>query len=84
MTARLNARIDGALARKVAYLRARTRSRTTDVVKAAIEAYYDKVRASEQAAVLLADFVGCGSSESNLSTRYKQLLKSSLARKAPR
>lgn len=74
MTARLNIRIDAALARKVAYLRSRTRSRTTDVVKAAIEAYHDRVRASEQAAVLFADFVGCDSSEPQLSTCYKRLL----------
>ena len=84
MTARLNARIDAALARKVAYLRARTQKSTTEVVKASIEVYYEKLRASEGAAGLLADFVGSGSADSNLSTRYKQLLKSSLARKAPR
>jgi hypothetical protein len=84
MTARLNARIDAALARKVAYLRARTRKSTTEVVKASIEAYYEKLRASEGAAGLLADFVGSASADPTLSTRYKQLLTSSLGRKAPR
>ncbi|HKY34773.1 MAG TPA: ribbon-helix-helix protein, CopG family [Polyangiaceae bacterium] len=84
MTARLNARIDASLARKVAYLRARTRKSTTEVVKASIEAYYEKLRASEGAVGLLADFVGSGSADSGLSTRYKQLLSSSLGRKAPR
>jgi hypothetical protein len=81
MTARLNARIDAALARKVAYLRARTQKSTTEVVKASIDAYYDKLRGSEGAAGLLADFVGSASGEPTLSSRYKRLLASSLARK---
>jgi hypothetical protein len=84
MTGRLNARIDAALARKVAYLRARTRKTTTEVVKASIEAYYERVRSSEGPGALLADFVGSASGEAVLSTRYKRLLTSSLGRKAPR
>lgn len=84
MTERLNARIDAALARKVAYLRARTHKSTTEVVKASIEAYYEKLRSSEGPAGLLADFVGSASGEPELSTRYKRLLASSLARKGSR
>jgi len=82
MTSRLNARIDRELARKVAYLREHTQSTTTEVVKASIEAMFERV-SRQRPLDLLADFVGCASGDSDLSQNYKAELTQSLARKAP-
>lgn len=84
MTARLNARIDAELARKVKYLRERTRSTTTEIVRASLEAYYEKLSQSGTAADLLGDFVGSGRANAELSTNYKRAFTQSLRRKTRR
>lgn len=84
MTERLNARIDAELARKVKYLRARTRMSTTEVVKASIETYFEQVSRQERPAELLADFVGSASGSPDLSKTYKRELNDSLGRKSRR
>lgn len=84
MTARLNARIDAALARKVKYLCERTRKTTTEVLKASIEAYFEQVSRAGGAAELLADFVASGAGEASLSSDYKAHLTRSLSRKVRR
>lgn len=84
MTARLNARIDEELARKVKYLRRRTRQTTTEVLKASIEAYFRQVTDEPRAADLLSAFVGSAAGDPKLSTDYKTELTRSLARKVRR
>jgi hypothetical protein len=84
MTERLNARIDAELARKVRYLRGRTRKTTTQVVKASIEAYYEQLSAGQPVAELLAHFVGSAQGDPELSSNYKASLSNSLRRKVSR
>ena len=82
---RLNARLDEALAKKVEYLKRKTSGSTTDVLRRAIEHYYDSARKSSvQAAKILEEtgFVACASGPSDLSTRYKDELKELLAKKS--
>jgi len=85
MAHRLNARVDDELAAKVEALRRLTKKSTTDIVKAAIELYYDTVRGTGgRAADLLeqAGFIGCADGPEDLSESYKDELASSLADKA--
>jgi hypothetical protein len=80
---RLNARLDRALARKLAFLCRLTGKSVTAVVKAAIAAYYDRLRGGSSAAEVLerTGFVGCAAGRRDLSTRYKAALSDSLAKK---
>jgi hypothetical protein len=80
MSKRLNARIDGEVERKVKYLCRRTGQTTTEVIKASIDAYYDRISPSS-AEELLAPFIGCGEGTSRLSKNYKVLLRDSLGQK---
>ncbi len=82
MTERLNARIDGELARKVKYLRERTGRSTTEIVKASIEAYYQALSAEPEQ--LLSDFIACGRGPKDLSATYKSSLAASLEKKGQR
>jgi predicted DNA-binding protein len=82
MTERLNARIDAELARKVRYLRNATKKSTTEVVKASIEAYFEKISQQRSAQELLADFVGSASGPIDLASNYKTDLARSLEGKA--
>jgi hypothetical protein len=84
MTTRLSVRIDAELARKVKYLRERTRKTTTEVVSASIDAYFKQATASVRPAELLRDFVGSGAGDPDLSSDYKAKLRRSLAKKARR
>jgi hypothetical protein len=82
MSTRLNARIDAELARKVALLRAKTKQSTTDVVRAALECYYEQVTKVPTADALRSSgFVGCADGPSDLSSDYKRHLIDSLSRK---
>lgn len=84
MTGRLNARIDADLARKVRYLRARTRKTTTEVVKASIDAYFEQVNRKGSAADLLSEFVASATGDANLASDYKSHLTRSLSHKVRR
>jgi len=81
MTSRINARLDDELARKLAELRRRTGRSTTEIVKASIEAYYEAERSRPRALELLADLIGAGDADPNLSTNYKAELTASLSKK---
>ncbi len=81
MTERLNARLDAELARKVKYLRDRTKKTTTEVVKASIEAYFSQISQEPTPAELLEEFIGSSSGPANLSSDYKAVLSESLERK---
>ena len=84
MTERINARLDPELARKLEYLRQRTGRSTTGVVKASIEAYYERLAGAERPFERLQDLIGCARGPSDLSATYKRVLSDSLARKARR
>jgi hypothetical protein len=83
--ARLNARLDAVVKRKLEYLKRRTRKSTTDVVRRSIELYYDSLQGGEEApARLLEDsgFIGCCEGPADLSKRYKRELTEILTRKS--
>jgi hypothetical protein len=84
MTTRLSVRIDAELARKVKYLRERTRKTTTEVVAASIDAYFEQASKGARPADLLRDFVGSGEGDADLSSEYKAKLRRSLSKKIPR
>jgi hypothetical protein len=81
MTGRINARLDGELARKLAHLQARTGKSTTELIRASIESYFERVTGAAGPRALLEEFVGCSSAEPDLSETYKAALHDSLARK---
>lgn len=76
MTARINARIDEELARKLDELRRRTGRSTTELVRASIEAYYEAEQERQHPGELLAGLVGVGDAGAELSSDYKELLTS--------
>lgn len=85
MSERLNARIDDALARKLATLRRRLGISTTEIVRRSIEHYYRVTFASggSPASIIEASgLVGCATGPADLSTRYKEELTRSLDSKA--
>jgi hypothetical protein len=85
MGARLNARIDDELARKLTALRRRLGISTTEVVRRSIEQLYREAFAEGEspAAVMEASgLIGCASGPADLSTRYKSELAESLRSKA--
>jgi hypothetical protein len=82
-TRRLNARLDEELAKKVRFIKRRTSQSDTELVKASIELYYEKLRheSATAPADTLAEFIGCAEGERGLSARYKELLGPTLGRK---
>lgn len=85
MTTRLNARIDEELAAKLEHLRRRTNRSTTEIVRASIELYYERVREAEQSSERIlreTGFVGCAEAEPDLSATYKTHLEESLSSKS--
>jgi hypothetical protein len=81
MSVRINARLEGELARKLSYLRERTAQSTTEVIRTAIEAYFEQVAGAAGPGVLLRDFVGCASGSPDLAERYKAELGGSWSSK---
>ena len=84
MEQRLNARIDPALARKLDHLRQLTGQSVTAIVKAALEAYYERLQddqASTRDILERCGFVGCAAGSPELSSRYKADLSTSLVKK---
>ena len=79
--ARINARIDDALARELDEIRAITSESTTEVLRSAIALYRASLgeRGRRAADVLAATgFIGSGSGRADLSTTYKSELTRSL------
>jgi predicted transcriptional regulator len=81
MTARINARLDPALARRIRRLGERTGRSTTEIVKASLEAYLAAEEEASEPARLLSGLVGIGSGPADLSERYKEHLGQGLRRK---
>lgn len=81
---RISARLDDSRARKLAYLARATNQATTEIVKHAIDLYYEQEAASRRrpAEVLRsAGFVGSGKASPDLSTQYKHEIQAILAEK---
>jgi Arc/MetJ-type ribon-helix-helix transcriptional regulator len=81
---RLNARLPEELARKLEALEQATHQSTSDVVRAALERYFDEVCGrgrSSRDAILRSGLVGCGEAETDLSTTYKSRLHEGFGRK---
>lgn len=78
---RINARLEPPLAKKLAYLKAKSGETTSGVLRRALEVYYQQQTGSSTAPLRLleqAGFVGCAPGPSDLSVRYKRELTKSL------
>ncbi len=82
---RINARLDEELTQKLKALQELTKSGTTQIVKRAIDLLYHTVIRSQAGgpakALKKSGLIGCGSSDDDLSSRYKEILKESLESK---
>jgi len=81
---RLNARLPEELARKLEALEQATKQSTSDVVRAALERYFNDICGpgrSARDAILRSGLVGCGEAEADLSRTYKSRLREGLGRK---
>jgi hypothetical protein len=81
---RINARIEPPLAKKLAYLKAKTGETTSTILKRAIEAYYEQQGEGSAAPLVLltaSGFVGCAEGPVNLSTNVKRELTKALGSK---
>ena len=75
---RINARLDDSRSQKLEYLVNATNQGTSEIVKRAIDVYYERVKMSDRSAPaeILASvgFVGCGEASPELAARYKDEL----------
>lgn len=81
---RINARLDEDHRRKLEYLMRATGSRVSDILKQAIDVLYARTEQSEgrpEKLLTRARFVGCGDGPEDLSSRYKEELKKTVAPK---
>ena len=81
---RINARLDDSRARKLAYLARATSQATTEIVKRAIDLYYEQETSTRRSAAEVlrsVGFVGSGRASPDLSTDYKSELQAILAEK---
>jgi len=81
---RINARLDPDFERKLAYIQQQTHQGITDIVKSAIDLYYQKLQATQQHPLSMltqTGFIGCGRADSDLSVNYKSILKERLKAK---
>lgn len=81
---RINARLDESRSQKLEFLSRATHLSTSDIVKQAIDVYYEQVRNGRPApADVLADagFIGCGDASPDLSGSYKEVVRSLVAAK---
>ncbi|BAZ65392.1 hypothetical protein NIES4106_01300 [Fischerella sp. NIES-4106] len=79
MTMRINARLDEEHANKLTYIQQQTHQAVTDVIKFAIDLYYEQLQHQQQKNPLelltQTGFIGCGEADANLSVNYKSILK---------
>jgi hypothetical protein len=82
---RVNARLDSDRASKFNYIRQRTNQGTSEIMKAAIDLYYERLRQETTVKPLQllqqAGLIGCAEGETDLSVNYKQYLTESLNEK---
>lgn len=82
---RVNARLDSDRASKFNYIRQRTNQGTSEIMKVAIDLYYERLRQETSVKPLQllqqAGLIGCAEGEPDLSVNYKQYLTESLNEK---
>ncbi|MEH2295756.1 CopG family transcriptional regulator [Nostoc sp.] len=81
---RINARLDDEYADKLAYIQQQTNQAVTDVIKSALELYYQQIQQQQKNPLSMltkTGFIGCGEADPNLSVNYKSILKDSLKAK---
>ncbi|ELS32762.1 MULTISPECIES: ribbon-helix-helix protein, CopG family [Pseudanabaena] len=81
---RVNARLDSDRTNKFQYIRQRTNQGTSEIMKAAIDLYYEKLRQESPKPLQLlqqAGLIGCAEGDPDLSVNYKQYLTDSLNEK---
>lgn len=82
MSRRVNARIDEDLAEKLAEIERLTGQGTSAIIKQALDAYIEQVRAKAvDPTQALGDFIGCAEGEPDLSSHYKEKLRDSWGKK---
>lgn len=77
---RINIRLDDEYALKLGYLQRQTKKSVTNIIKLALDAYYQTLSQQNDPIDMLAEsgFIGCGEMDSNLSTNYKSKYADSL------
>lgn len=81
---RINARLDQDSDRKLAYIQQQTSQGVTDIIKSAIDLYYQQLQAAAKHPLSLltqTGFIGCGRADADLSVNYKSTLKQGLQAK---
>ncbi|MBD2278648.1 CopG family transcriptional regulator [Anabaena cylindrica UHCC 0172] len=82
---RVNARLDSDRASKFNYIRQRTNQGASDIMKVAIDLYYEKLHQESPVKPLQllreSGLIGCAEGDSDLSVNYKQYLTESLNEK---
>ncbi|MBR8832829.1 MAG: CopG family transcriptional regulator [Stigonema ocellatum SAG 48.90 = DSM 106950] len=80
----INARLDEEYTNKIAYIQQQTNQGVTDVIKSAIDLYYQQLQQNSLDPLLAlteSGFVGCAEADPNLSVNYKSVLKDALKAK---
>ena len=78
---RINARLDEDTGKKMEYLRQQSGKSQTDIIKNAIDLYYESRRSKARAKIttlLESDFIGCANGPADLSDDYKNDLTRAL------
>lgn len=82
---RINARLDEKRSERLEYLKTATRAGTSEVLKQAIDTYYQKIQRGASASALeiltATGFIGSGEGRETLSQTYKEDLAVSLNQK---
>ncbi|MCC5606392.1 CopG family transcriptional regulator [Nostoc sp. CHAB 5834] len=81
---RINARLDDEYADKLAFIQQQTNQAVTDVIKSALELYYQQLQQEQKNALSMLTqtaFIGCGHTDSDLSGNYKLILRDGLKTK---
>ncbi|PZU95369.1 MAG: CopG family transcriptional regulator [Pseudanabaena sp.] len=78
MAAQINAVLDDEHTAKLAYIQQQTKESEIETIKHAIAFYYQYLQEKKRDPAFLlkqSGFIGCGSSDRNLSTNYKATLR---------
>lgn len=81
---RINARLDESRYQKLEFLVRTTHLSTSEIVKQALDLYYEQVKSRQPLpaeALKASGFIGCGEAAPDFSERYKEEVKSLVAAK---
>lgn len=80
----VNAQINDDIADKISFIQAQTKQDLSEILKKAIELYYQTLQTPQKTPLQILEesgFIGCSSAESDLSINYKQVLTEELNKK---